>query len=525
MRADQFITKNILLEYNREITLRSPTLRKALVDKFLMTDWRMSTPYLTADLRTCNRMRLLKIQNPTPTDIYSNRMQELVDNLRLLKPVPIDIEDLPRPYKYEDIAQLIDYDLAVNTVAAEFENRVSRNNDRYLPWIMREYAKPEGRGGIRYMEDLSDTDYNLTLYEQNKRRRGFPQEAKDINKLSAEQLRAVVRRFNPEDPEGIAYNLGNYDVVYGSMPITYDLLDDKPKPEIASDVVVIHPKDKAAAVYFGRVLGGMTEWCTAYIPPKTNQFDYYNSRGPMYIIIPQTSKYEGEKYQIHMNSNQIMNEDDNPVSLTELLVNRFPELKEPFTKILPGLENIIAFADPQLIMSIWKELGQIAEQYAHEMISHWEMEDEYYNDYLADFAMQKGYVDSEGDIDWERVHEDDDVNYLNYNDQAREFIKSVESIAKYNFNDIVTLSSDDAENTNSSYNHHGMISEIEKVFANALMEESVTDTKSSIRDLADIMTTKVDVKKLKVRNQIAAMGRNAPWRTVATIGDWAVQVK
>jgi hypothetical protein len=70
-----------------------------------------------------------------------------------------------------------------------------------------------------------------------------------------------------------------------------------------------------------------------------------------------------------------------------------------------------------------------------------------------------------------------------------------------------------------------MISEIEKVFANALMEESVTDTKSSIRDLADIMTTKVDVRKLKVRNQIAAMGRNAPWRTVATIGDWAVQVK
>jgi hypothetical protein len=57
------------------------------------------------------------------------------------------------------------------------------------------------------------------------------------------------------------------------------------------------------------------------------------------------------------------------------------------------------------------------------------------------------------------------------------------------------------------------------------MEETAANTKSSIRDLADIMTTKVDVNKLKVRNQIAAMGRNAPWRTVATIGDWVVQVK
>ena len=50
-----------------------------------------------------------------------------------------------------------------------------------------------------------------------------------------------------------------------------------------------------------------TQWCTA--ADGNNQFNYYNSQGPLYINI---NKADNEKYQFHFESDQFMDETDTP---------------------------------------------------------------------------------------------------------------------------------------------------------------------------------------------------------------------
>jgi hypothetical protein len=191
----------------------------------------------------------------------------------------------------------------------------------------------------------------------SKKRRGFPANARDIVKLDYPTLRRIVRAFNPDDPEGYAQNMGRYKVLYGDIDVStdeYGLITGKPK----SDVVIIQPLDEAAGIYFGRVFGGFAEWCTAYVPPRTNQFDYYNDQGPMYIIVPRDPKHENEKYQIHDKSMQFKDEQDDDVSVGWLLKERFPQILDEMFEIEPGLSSNVAFIDEKILEDIMDVIVQ-----------------------------------------------------------------------------------------------------------------------------------------------------------------------
>jgi len=514
MRAYQFITEQVLLEYNREITLRNPAFRKKLTDKFLMIDYNRAREEAAHDL-----IFLREIQ------LGLNNAQSLMNHLKLMvynqnvNYLTININDV----RYSDIIRkpefrkLIDDELTSLYIAEYIETYTNHSIRKYIPWILREYAN----NNIRLLEDVTDAAADLVLYEANKRRRGFPQEAKDIVRLTAQQLHSIVARFNPNDPEGIAYNMGEYDVVYGKLAVTNDLISGAPAVEIASDVVVIHPRDKAASLYFGRVLGGPTEWCTAYIPPRTNQFDYYNRQGPMYIIIPQTPTYEGEKYQVHVNSNQFMNENDDPISVSVLFEKRFPELREIFLKLEPKLSEAVIFADSEVVEKIWKTIGEMAMDTANSMIEDMNRSDDDYYDYIVGFVDENPEYKTEDEgIDWDKVADNSELDYLNYNDSARRFYNDVKYVAELNYKQIMKIYNEKDDDDDSM----DSIIAMEKVFAKALESESGRGRDSvSINDIADLITRNVDIRKIKDSEAVQSPTAKRPiWFEMAKVGGYSI---
>ncbi len=88
-----------------------------------------------------------------------------------------------------------------------------------------------------------------------------------------------------------------------------EILLDTPK------VKVYHPTSEAGSKFYGR----NTRWCTA---AQTNcMFDHYNRQGPLFIIELQKRDAENFliKYQIHFETNQIMDSRDNPVDINQLI--------------------------------------------------------------------------------------------------------------------------------------------------------------------------------------------------------------
>ena len=68
-------------------------------------------------------------------------------------------------------------------------------------------------------------------------------------------------------------------------------------------VVIPHTPD--AACHFGHG----TSWCTT-----SGAFNSYNEEGPLHIAIPKAPSHKNEKYQLHFESKQFMDEEDQPVS-------------------------------------------------------------------------------------------------------------------------------------------------------------------------------------------------------------------
>mgnify|MGYP006429225255 FL=1 len=114
-------------------------------------------------------------------------------------------------------------------------------------------------------------------------------------------------------------------------------------------VRVIVPEDEASACYYGQG----TMWCTASTMGQ-NYFDHYNSNGKLYILIPTKPEYEGEKYQLHFQNKQFMNEQDVSIPLGHLLDVRFAgsDVVEFFMKIEPSITKMIEFASESVLMDI-----------------------------------------------------------------------------------------------------------------------------------------------------------------------------
>jgi len=81
-----------------------------------------------------------------------------------------------------------------------------------------------------------------------------------------------------------------------------------------NQVTVYHPKTEKGACFIGR----NARWCTA--GEKNNMFNQYNKHGPLYVIIPKEPSHFGEKYQVHFETEQYMDEHDKPINIPSLLI-------------------------------------------------------------------------------------------------------------------------------------------------------------------------------------------------------------
>ena len=254
---------------------------------------------------------------------------------------------------------------------------------------------------------------------------------------------ALKKKLNPEHTD---FNR------FKDLKSFYDAVDTYPDPEEDQEVKdkgeakevfnngevrIIRPDNEQAACYYGQG----TRWCTA--ARDHNMFDRYNNDGPMYIILPKNPKYDGEKYQFHPMSDQYMNEKDYEVSPQEL-VNRFPseEFKEFLFKADPELKtNVVLYPNDTELTGAWRAIAEYVNDKAFEVMTDWEISDDYYYQYLKD----EGFVDEEGDI------KDDAPPYDEYNEEAGSWLYRMMEIPNMTADEIRELAQQLAENDNKEY--------------------------------------------------------------------------
>ena len=74
--------------------------------------------------------------------------------------------------------------------------------------------------------------------------------------------------------------------------------------------VVVHPKTWRASALYGKG----SQWCTATKLKFENQFQFYNQKGKLYIII---DKRTNKKYQFHAETDSYVNEEDETICENE----------------------------------------------------------------------------------------------------------------------------------------------------------------------------------------------------------------
>lgn len=289
----------------------------------------------------------------------------------------------------------------VDGILSAIEDQDPTKNKQYTQWMARMYAN----GGVK-LEDLNRGNA-VGLYELGKRRRMIKPEHADINRFRTYRdfERALVDNYDLdaiETPQQEA-NRGKAREVYND-----------------SDVRIIVPEDQEAACYYGQG----TTWCTA-ATRGSNYFSHYNSEGPLYILLPKHPQYEGEKYQLSFPTNQFMNEQDDPVALTDLVTKRFPGTLEFFRGVAPEINDYLTFIPDDKLQPVMNQFSDIIGDLVNDQISDWEAEDDYWYRHLRD----SGYVDEDGDIDWERVEADGEGWYDN-NYEVQEWNEAIQKVLK-----------------------------------------------------------------------------------------------
>lgn len=266
-------------------------------------------------------------------------------------------------------------------------------NKKYTQWMARMFAN----GSEPMLEDVVSTlaDAVHKFHKLSVKKKLNPGE-NDINRYkSANQLYMVMDRY--EDPLD--------DTDRGQAEKFYE----------DADVTVIIPRDETAACRYGR----RTRWCTAAIH-GSNYFDEYNRQGPLYILIPKNPKHDGEKYQLHFESGQFMNENDDPEDIAYILKDRFPGLMKLFLdneQSAKVIKDMVAFAPDTVIEALVSEIWELASDRVNDTINEWQDNDTGYYKWLR----EEGYETEDGSIDWDRA-----PSYTDYNDEARRWAMDME---------------------------------------------------------------------------------------------------
>lgn len=300
--------------------------------------------------------------------------------------------------------------LIVKDILNAIEQADPTPNKEYAQWLAKCYANEAQK-----LEDITSkgTDW-LKKYHQFKVKKLLPDNLRNIANIKFSQLYDIVANDELNAKLGAIENAPSKNKGQAET-----VLDN-------AEVRIIVPLDETGACYYGQG----TQWCTA--ARNNNMFNRYNKDGRMYILLPKQPQYEGEKYQLHFPTGQYMDETDNVVNLVQLISVRF-SLVLFFKEREPALGNMILFADDAVLAPLLQRIGEMSMEKVNDMLSDWEQSDNYYYQSLLD----SGYGDEDGNIDWKRVAEDD-VDYLSYDEGAREFYRDAE--------DAVNITPEEARN-------------------------------------------------------------------------------
>lgn len=348
----------------------------------------------------------------------------------------------------------------INAILAAIEQKDPSPNKQYTQWLARTYA----RGGVS-IEDLNRGNL-IGAFDTAKKRRMVKPEHADINRF----------KFYQDFEDAMEANYNNFE------DLENETQPDGKSTKVYNDdnVTIIVPEDEAAACKYGRG----TRWCTASTRGM-NYFNQYNRQGKLYILIPKNPKYEGEKYQLHFSSNSYMDENDDPVPLSDIL-NRFPGTKEFFFNIEPSLKEKINFVPDEELQQAIESVAELAQEKIWEATSEWEFDDYSYYNYLKD----EGYVDEEGDIDWDKV-EEAGLTYSEYNPEVERWSRGIWNTVTPSPQELKDMIEDDPY----EFGSYDTIKSLPDILGIRLREKYRGNRNESDNNIGQWLREKVDMKK------------------------------
>ena len=257
--------------------------------------------------------------------------------------LPPDLKALVADYR---VTQELDIKTAIiDDVLNKIEDIDPTNNKEYVPWITKQYNS----GTIQFEDLISQGADGLAIYHKAKVKKLLKPSQRDIMAMAFSQMieissdQQIRMKLQPKQSN----DRGAYSVI----------LDN-------DQVRIIQPKDLAASKFWGQ----NTKWCTA--AEKNNMFETYAAEGPIYVIIPKTPSFPGEKYQISFRSNEFKDKENNDIqNLQYFLTEQFGDLTTLFEKLEPGIISKLVFmADPKVIHHIVSEAFDIYYDELHEYI-------------------------------------------------------------------------------------------------------------------------------------------------------------
>ena len=307
--------------------------------------------------------------------------------------------------------QIIDY------IIKKLETMDPTAHKEYVPWLAKMYINQNNTPALLlHLEDMDASAYAaLEKFHKLKQRKMIQPPNNDINRYKTfnEFETAMDKAADPFDKKE--------ELSKGEGKIVYE----------DPTVKVIKPANEDAACYYGQG----TRWCTAATKGK-NYFSHYHDDGPLYILFPKKPNYAGEKYQFHFESNQFKDPNDDDVDLS-IMFKRFPGFFQWIKDTDPDASDYLIFVPDEAINKITKVVAEKVKEYTYDTIMEWETEDEGFRDWQAELAKEKGYVDADGDVDWDRVNEDDTLtNYAEYNDDARILLKDAALFSETRASDV-----------------------------------------------------------------------------------------
>lgn len=269
---------------------------------------------------------------PMETWLQQTELEEKINDPKTAPEDKVKLEQTLEKLKTKTVYKLL----------KTFEDIDPTNNKEYVQWLVRTYINDQTS-----IEDIGSTvaEY-LAKFNALKIKRHIKPPKNDVGqyKTFSSFLDEVDQYQDPlEDEKDKKAERGKYEVMYD-----------------ADNLLVLKPKDKTAACFFGRG----TRWCTA-ATRGSNYFTHYNRQGPMYIIIPRKPEHPGEKYQFHFDSSQFAEESDRMLNNGEKLqlVTKYPQLADIFKQQaeergLFWLQKPIVKKDEKYTLYIYKKDNQ-----------------------------------------------------------------------------------------------------------------------------------------------------------------------